>query len=161
MSPEECLDKYIKLVYYFSNRLPLSRRGDAEHEGIVALLKCNQNFDPERGLKFMTFAFPHVRKAIIFDVREHKWRKRSVTEFDEIIHANKVIEDRSFSIALQEAISQLDDKEKEIIKLKYFDSERVEAIAKKLNVTRQTIFNWEKSAISKLRTMLFLEEKIK
>ena len=45
MSPKECLDKYMDLVYFFSNRLPHERRNDAIQEGVVALLKCNEKFD--------------------------------------------------------------------------------------------------------------------
>lgn len=45
-------------------------REDLEQEGALGLLRCVDTFDPESGVKFLSYAAPAVRNAMLDSIRE-------------------------------------------------------------------------------------------
>ena len=45
-------------------------REDLEQEGALGLLRCVDTFDPESGGKFLSYAAPAVRNAMLYSIRE-------------------------------------------------------------------------------------------
>lgn len=45
-------------------------REDLEQEGALGLLRCVDTFDPESGVKFLSYAAPAVRNATLDSIRE-------------------------------------------------------------------------------------------
>ncbi len=69
--------------------------GDLVSSGIFGLIDAVERFEPERGLKFETFATPRIRGAILDALRSLDWVPRSV---------------RSRSRSVQDAISALEQR---------------------------------------------------
>lgn len=52
------------------NSALLLDREDLEQEGALGLLRCVDTFDPESGVKFLSYAAPAVRNAMLDSIRE-------------------------------------------------------------------------------------------
>ena len=52
--------------------------GDLVSSGVFGLIDAVERFDPERGVKFETFAVPRIRGAIFDGLRQLDWVPRSV-----------------------------------------------------------------------------------
>ena len=84
-SPEqrqELLDKYVPLVRNVATRMALGfprsvELNDLVSTGGVGLIEAFKNFDPDRGVKFETYAVPRIRGAILDELRALDWVPRS------------------------------------------------------------------------------------
>ncbi len=74
---------YAPLVKFVAGRvgtgLPANvDAGDLVSSGVLGLIDAIERFDPQRGVKFETFATPRIRGAIYDGLRELDWVPRSV-----------------------------------------------------------------------------------
>ncbi|MEI8239667.1 MAG: sigma-70 family RNA polymerase sigma factor, partial [Actinomycetota bacterium] len=74
---------YSPLVKFVAGRvgagLPSSvDSGDLVSAGVFGLIDAVERFDPERGVKFETFAVPRIRGAVFDGLRSLDWVPRSV-----------------------------------------------------------------------------------
>lgn len=72
---EELAMNFIYLVGYIYGRIAINLpphidREDLEHQGIIGLLAALDNFDPDKGVKFETYASIRVRGSIIDYLRK-------------------------------------------------------------------------------------------
>ena len=51
--------------------------GDLINTGVIGLIEAFRNYDPERGVKFETYAVPRIRGAILDELRSLDWVPRS------------------------------------------------------------------------------------
>lgn len=51
---------------------------DVVNQGMLTLIDCVERFDPEKEVKFETYAFMRIRGAVIDFVRKQDWRPRRV-----------------------------------------------------------------------------------
>lgn len=51
---------------------------DIVNQGIITLIDCVEKFDPEKGIKFESYAFMRVKGAVIDFVRKQDWLPRRV-----------------------------------------------------------------------------------
>lgn len=80
---EQLITSYAYLAKYVVDRLSFTVVGAASHDdlighAVVGLIEAVEGFEPERGLKFETFAIPRVRGAVIDALRNLDWAPRSV-----------------------------------------------------------------------------------
>jgi RNA polymerase sigma factor for flagellar operon FliA len=74
---------YAPLVKYVAGRVGTGLPahvdvGDLIQSGIFGLVDAIEKFEPERGLKFETYAMQRIRGAILDDLRSQDWVPRSV-----------------------------------------------------------------------------------
>ena len=82
-SREELILKYAPLVRYIAERMamrlpPSVSKDDLASAGILGLFDAIDKFDPERGVKFRTYAEHRIRGAILDELRKMDWVLRSV-----------------------------------------------------------------------------------
>lgn len=82
----EIVLKYMDIVRFtaVSLRNTYAKYADSEdviNEGVIALINAVDTFDPQRGVKFETYASLKVRGAIIDFVRKQDWVPRQVRHF--------------------------------------------------------------------------------
>jgi RNA polymerase sigma factor FliA len=82
-SRDRLIVHYSPLVKFVAGRvgagLPSSvDSGDLVSAGIFGLIDAVERFDPERGVKFETFAVPRIRGAVLDGLRSLDWVPRSV-----------------------------------------------------------------------------------
>ena len=81
----ELVTAHLPLVRYVLGRLPVSlppslSREDLASVGVLALMRAIEDFDPERGVEFATFAVPRIRGAMFDELRQHDVLPRSVRQ---------------------------------------------------------------------------------
>lgn len=82
---DRLLVEYSGLVKFIAQRVamnlpPSVELGDLVSSGIMGLIKAVEGFEPERGLKFETFATHKIRGAILDELRSLDWVPRSVRQ---------------------------------------------------------------------------------
>ena len=84
-SPEirrKLLDKYVPLVRNVATRMAMGfpksvELSDLINTGVIGLIEAFSHFDPDRGVKFETYAVPRIRGAILDELRALDWVPRS------------------------------------------------------------------------------------
>jgi RNA polymerase sigma factor for flagellar operon FliA len=79
---QRLLEKYLPLVKSIAGRMALGfprsvELSDLVSTGVIGLIEAFSNFDPERGVKFETYALPRIRGAILDELRALDWVPRS------------------------------------------------------------------------------------
>lgn len=79
---QRLLNKYLPLVRNVAARMALGfprsvELTDLVNTGVIGLVEAFRNFDPERGVKFETYAVPRIRGAILDELRALDWVPRS------------------------------------------------------------------------------------
>lgn len=95
---ERLVLNYAPLVKYVAGRMFNSLPAHVEESdlisfGLIGLVNAIERFDPDRSIKFETFAVPRVRGAIIDELRALDWVPRSIrARAREIERANAKLE---------------------------------------------------------------------
>jgi len=82
---EKLITAYLPLVKYVVGRLavtlpPTIEADDLLGYGVMGLIAAIERFNPERGIKFETFATSRIRGAIIDELRAQDWLPRSLRQ---------------------------------------------------------------------------------
>src|SRR3990172_144387 len=81
-SRDKIVTAYLPLVKSVAGRMALGfpksvELDDLVSTGILGLMEALSNFDPQRGVKFETYAVPRIRGAILDELRALDWVPRS------------------------------------------------------------------------------------
>jgi RNA polymerase sigma factor FliA len=92
---DKLLVEYAGLVKFLAQRMamnlpPSVEVGDLEGAGIMGLIRAVEMFEPERGLKFETFATHKIRGAILDELRSLDWVPRSVRQKNRLLQKSYV-----------------------------------------------------------------------
>lgn len=127
---------------------------DKDPEYINDVLKVNDVDLVVQSLKYLQEGTVRSIYEAIYDDR----KSDPIRVVDQI--EKDVNSDRWFDyIALKQAIKQLDNRERQIINLRYYKGMTQKQVAEILGVTQVTVSRWEKQAIKKLHTLMSEEEK--
>ncbi|MCD6249729.1 MAG: FliA/WhiG family RNA polymerase sigma factor [candidate division Zixibacteria bacterium] len=79
---QQLLSKYVPLVRNVATRMAMGfprsvELSDLINTGAIGLIEAFGNYDPERGVKFETYAVPRIRGAILDELRALDWVPRS------------------------------------------------------------------------------------
>jgi len=79
---QHLLAKYVPLVRNVATRMAMGFPRSVEltdliNTGVIGLVEAFGNFDPDRGVKFETYAVPRIRGAILDELRALDWVPRS------------------------------------------------------------------------------------
>ena len=80
---QELIIKYAPLIKYIANRIAMRlpshiETDDMINTGVLGLMDALEKFDPERGVKFETYAEFRIKGAILDELRAMDWVPRSV-----------------------------------------------------------------------------------
>ena len=80
---EKLILDYVPLVKHIVGKVMISipdkySFDDLVNYGILGLMDALERFDPERGIKFSTYAVPRIRGAIYDEVRKDDWVPQSI-----------------------------------------------------------------------------------
>ncbi len=87
---DKLLVEYAGLVKFIAQRMAMSlppsvEVGDLAGAGVMGLIRAVEMFEPERGLKFETFATHKIRGAILDELRSMDWVPRSVRQKNRLL----------------------------------------------------------------------------
>jgi RNA polymerase primary sigma factor len=156
---------------------------DLIHEGNLGLLEAARRFDPQRNVKFITYAVWWIRQAIAhalsgqmraLSLPDKLWRVTaigadvSLSERDMLDRsAESLVEDgllhQSVAVRVRGALEELDAREREVVELRYGldrDGEvrTLQEVGALVNLSRERVRQIEADAKSKLRRSKRAEE---
>lgn len=89
---DQLLQQHFGLVHHVARKMQKHLSTEASLDdlvsaGSVGLMSAAENFEPQRGLAFSTFALPRIRGAILDDLRKQDRVPRSVRRKARALHA--------------------------------------------------------------------------
>ncbi len=80
---DELVIRYITLVEQVAGRMKIGLPNSVEltelvNSGIIGLISAIDNFKPDRGFKFETYAVTRIRGSILDSLRDYDWMPRSI-----------------------------------------------------------------------------------
>ncbi len=80
---QDLVEIYARVVKYVAGRMAIGLphyvdQNDLVSAGLLGLIQAIDNFDPDRGIKFETYAIPRIRGAILDELRSQDWFPRSL-----------------------------------------------------------------------------------
>lgn len=118
---DQLILEHIPLLRHIVGRMTISGgldRDDLYGFGMLGLIAAAETYDPERGLKFSTHAFPRIRGAILDEVRRMDFlprgRRERVRDLDRVVgeleHANGAAPSpEEIAIALGIGVEEVDE----------------------------------------------------
>jgi len=112
---EELVTAYLPLVKFVASRLHSTLpsnidKEDLESDGVFGLMEAIKRYDPERGVKFESFAVIRIRGSMIDKLRANDWVPRSVkSRSKEVKEAREILENEyDRPVTIQEISDHLD-----------------------------------------------------
>ncbi len=89
---EKLLVAYLPLVKQVASRMKMSlpnsvNLDDLAGSGILGLINSVENFNPDLGFKFETYAVPRIRGAILDGLRDFDWVPRSIRAKEKLLES--------------------------------------------------------------------------
>ncbi|HEY8463537.1 MAG TPA: sigma-70 family RNA polymerase sigma factor [Bacillota bacterium] len=166
----QLIESYQPLVFKIASRITRQEAlfFDLIQEGTVGLIEAVENFVPEQGVKFSTYAQHRIRGRMIdFLKRQRSYRELvevavNQDDFQNIlaeIADQKVNVEEEVTVKLlnhevNQAISRLNPKEQKVICDLYLLDKEPAASAQEMNVSISYIYKLQKKALQRLRGML-------
>ena len=157
---EELIVSYRPLVFWIAGKihtLDAELRQDIIQEGMLALIRAVDKFEPEQGYKFTTYAYHKIHGQII-NMLERSEKRAPVPVPDEYLQTEYDSDsDDDEWIDAETAISRLEGREAEVVSALFFEGKKPKDIAqeKKLNVSH--VYRIRRSAIMRIRGWLGIE----
>lgn len=159
------IEEYRPLVINLALKVDKTKVKDLIPVGIIALIKCAEEFDETKGIKFSTFAYKKIKGAMKNEIIDKSWFKRvknnltmiSINEVEDYLiedNLEDIIIDREKSGILQNIIDTLDENEKEIIKMVYWNGMSIVEVAYSLGLKRSRVCQMHKDILDKIKVKL-------
>lgn len=161
---EALYNRYARLVYSIAFKI-LQNHSDAEEltQNIFMSLWEKRNYDPKRG-SLKSFLGLLTRSRSIDLIRKRNTAQKLIEKWQKHIAQNSYInlsleelENDEKRKKILKALTLLPLEEKEVLMLNFFEGLSRNQIAKKLNLSRNTVKNRVRSAFVKLKRILFEE----
>ncbi len=110
---ERLIVEYAPLVKYIANRIamrlpPHIEVSDLINAGVIGLIDAIEKFDPDKEVKFKTYAEIRIRGAILDELRSMDWIPRSIRKvINKLVNAYQELEQQLGRPAKDEEIAEL------------------------------------------------------
>ena len=159
---EELIVAYRPLVFWIAGKIHITDpelKQDIIQEGMLALIRAVDKFEPEREFKFSTYAYHKIHGQII-NMLERSEKKAPLPVPDEWLQNDEYEEDYSSGdewLDVSQSISKLEGREAEIVTALFFEGKKPKDVAneKKLDVSH--VYRLRRTAIAKIRGWLGIE----
>jgi len=122
---QEFIEKNLRLVVSIAKKYNSNRNSllDLIQAGNKALMKSTERFDPERGRKFSSFAYPHINRRIIREMRRQNNGDVHIPEYrvegkKQIFKIQKESEQKGKHISIEEAIQRFEESPKRRVNIR-------------------------------------------
>ena len=161
---EELIVSYRPLVFWIAGKIHVNDselKQDMIQEGMLALINAVDKFEPEREFKFSTYAYHKIHGQII-NMLERGEKKAPLPVPDEVLAiAEETYEDENANedwLGVAQSISKLEGREAEIVSALFFEGKKPKEVAKEKKLDVSHVYRLRRTAISKIRTWLCLNE---
>jgi len=156
---ERLIIAYRPLVFWLAGKfksLP-SLRQDIVQEGMLALISAVDRFDPERDLRFSTYAYHRIRGQMI-NLFERTERRAPIPVDDECLFTDnpELPDDEWLDVA--ESIERLRGKEAIVVGALFFDGKHPMEVADEQKIDVSHVYRLRRSAVARIRGWLGVGE---
>lgn len=158
-SREELIVSYRPLVFWIAGKIHVNDtqvRQDMIQEGMLALIRAVDSFDPERGYKFTTYAYHKIHGQIV-NMLVRSEGKAPVPVPDEYLNVSYDDDNGDDWIDAEAAIRRLEGREAEVLSAIYFEGKKAKDIAEQTRLDISHIYRLRRNAITRIRGWLGLE----
>ena len=160
---EELIVAYRPLVFWIAGKIHITDnelKQDIIQEGMLALIRAVDKFEPEREFKFSTYAYHKIHGQII-NMLERSEKKAPLPVPDEwLVHDEDYDDGEDEWLDVSQSISKLEGREAEIVTALFFEGKKPKDVAteKKLDVSH--VYRLRRTAIAKIRGWLGISEGV-
>lgn len=157
---EELIVSYRPLVFWIAGKIHVSDtqlKQDIIQEGMLALIRAVDKFDPSLEYKFSTFAYHKIHGQII-NLLERSERKAPVPVPDEYLNSD--YDDDTLCdewIDASDAVSRLQGREAEVVSALFFEGKKPREIADETKLDISHVYRLRRNAVARIRNWLGLE----
>ncbi len=154
---DELIVAYRPLVFWLAGKLRVrpSSYQDLVQEGMVALIQAVDKFEPERQLRFTTYAYYRIRGQMVNFLQRSEMRA-PVPVDDEYLMPEDPFSADAFEmvIAVKEELDRLTAREGEVVKALLLEGRDAKEVARQKNIDISHVYRLRRNAVAKLRKWL-------
>ena len=152
---EKLIIAYRPLVFWLAGKLKSfpSLRQDIVQEGMLALISAVDRFDPERDLRFSTYAYHRIRGQMI-NLFERSERRAPIPVSDEWLFAGEPDLPDEDWLDAAESIERLQGKEAVVVGALFFEGKNPSEVADEQNIDVSHVYRLRRSAVARIRGWL-------
>ena len=156
---EKLIIAYRPLVFWLAGKLKpfYSLRQDMIQEGMLALINAVDRFEPERDLRFSTYAYHRIRGQMI-NLFERSEKRAPIPVDDEWLFADAPELPDEDWLDAAESIERLQGKEAVVVGALFFDGKNPSEVADEQNMDVSHVYRLRRSAVAKIRGWLGIGE---
>ena len=157
---EELIVSYRPLVFWIAGKIHISDhelRQDLIQEGMLALIRAVDRFEPEREFRFSTYAYHKIHGQMINMLERSENRAPLPVPDEWLVSADAMTgyTDEDWLDA-SEAISRLEGREKEVVSALFFEGRKPREVAEEAELDVSHVYRLRRSAIARIRGILGL-----
>ena len=160
---EELIVSYRPLVFWIAGKIHVSDpelKQDMIQEGMLALIRAVDKFEPEREFKFSTYAYYKIHGQII-NMIERSEKKAPLPVPDEWLQiadcSDSYEQNNDDWLDVAQSISKLEGREAEIVSALFFEGKKPKEVAEEKKLDVSHVYRLRRTAIAKIRGLLGLE----
>mgnify|MGYP001696722828 FL=1 len=156
---EELIVAYRPLVFWIAGRLRAapSLKQDLVQEGMLALIRAADRFDPDRELRFSTYAYHRIHGQMV-NLLERSERRAPIPVPDEWLTTAQPEEDddRQDWLDVADSIARLQGREAAVVSALFFDGKEPRDVAEqRMDISH--VYRLRRTAVAKIRAWLGLD----
>ena len=156
---EELIVAYRPLVFWIAGRLRAapSLKQDLVQEGMLALIRAADRFDPDRELRFSTYAYHRIHGQMV-NLLERSERRAPIPVPDEwLTTAQPEEDDRQDWLDVADSIARLQGREAAVVSALFFDGKEPRDVAAEQRMDISHVYRLRRTAVAKIRAWLGLD----
>ena len=154
---EELIVAYRPLVFWIAGKLRAapSLRQDLVQEGMLALIRAVDRFEPAREFRFSTYAYHRIRGQMI-NMLERSEQRAPIPVPDEWLQEDpeEPMDEEWLDVA--ESIARLQGREAEVVSALFFEGKAPQDVALEQRLDVSHVYRLRRSAIARIRGWLGL-----
>ena len=162
--PSQTAASALRMAYAIAGRhsgANTAQRDDLASEALLALVECAQRFDPDRGHRLTSFAYPRMRGRALDSLRREARQLRNREAFFREAAARQLDSGRLSARAdiervMRNSREQLDSDERRLLTERYWQGKSLAEIARHRGWNEQKARRRHHKIIGKLRSVLRL-----
>lgn len=158
---EQIILSYRPLVFWIARKFKVAphRYQDLVQEGMIALIKAVDKFDPARNIRFVTYGFYRIKGQMTNFLQRVEARAPFPVDDSETVMVDPFdVDCLDWRICLLDGIDALSAREGEVIRLLVLEGVRARDYAERKGMDVSNVYRIQRQALAKLRLWLGLTD---
>ena len=137
-------------AYYIKNNLSIEQSEELTQEVLSTIWLKAELFDPEKS-KFITWSFTIARNKKIDFYRKNKKNDTNEEDIRDFLYDNNKTNDYEVESTIKKITQELDESQKKLIKMSFFEQKSHKNIAAELEIPLGTVKSRIRSSLNKMQ----------